>query len=205
LYKTFASGASVELVSGFEGTDTQEARDEADLIVNEAEPTVEITKYDLIGLEDSTVIEAGPWKERKLSKYYKPAELETNIPRPRALFRLAGKAVLAQVKEILHRRTWAAMKKRRDLRLEYLRLQLQYQRHLDFVNYNIREHASEDPQQLPVEEDKRLDKLIEVIPKRDQDLWHSIYMEIFRKDLLHTCVDVVLLSNYTQSCTSSYS
>jgi hypothetical protein len=198
LYKT-TTGTEVELMTGFEGGNTQEAIDEAALIDSEEEPTMEITKYDLIGLEDSSLIEAASWKERKLSKYYKPAELETDIPRPRALFRLAGNAVLAQVKEILHRRTWAAMKKRRDLRLEYLRLQLQYQRYLDFVNYNIREHPFEDPRQLPVDEDKRLDKLIEVIPARDQDLWHSIYIEVFRKDLLHTYVDGLLLLIYTQS------
>jgi hypothetical protein len=186
----------VELVSGFEGKDTQEARDEADLIDNEKEPTVEITKYDLVGLDEVTLLEGGPWKERKLSKYYKPAELESDIPRPRALFRLAGKAVFAQVKDILHRRTWAAMKKRRDLRLEYVRLRIKRLRYSNFKEYHVREHPFEDPQPLTMDEQK-LDKMYEVIPERDQDLWDSLYLEERRKDLWHSCVDAFLLDLYS--------
>jgi hypothetical protein len=96
---------------------------EADLLEDEL-------RYPISGLRVKGYLE--PWEEAGISEF-RPAELELDIPRARALFRLAGNAALAQVKAIIHRRTWAAMAERRKDRLEYIDLAYKYYAYCDMM------------------------------------------------------------------------
>jgi hypothetical protein len=91
------------------------------------------------------------------------------------------------------------MKQRRDNRIEFIKLNVKYDRHEDFTEYTMRPIPSEDPQPLTEEEDKRLTELEKIIPERDQTFYISLGELEFRKDIFHTYVNGLYSRGFTSN------
>jgi hypothetical protein len=128
-----------------------------------------------------------PWEESELSTF-KGEAADADSPRSRALWRMAINAVLAQVKERLHRRTWAAMQERRDRRLEYIELKYKYYVYCDFVNTIYDSSASTFLVTLADEEYARINELTDKFTQRDYDFYESLVEIKFRRTMRHKYV-----------------
>jgi hypothetical protein len=180
--------SDTEYVSGRVPNDHPEAKEEEDLLTNEAEPTGTILKCDLYGVRTAKYFE--PWtRDIDDLAHFRPTDLEKDLPRPKALWRFAIKAVLEQVKAYRYQRTWAAMKRRRDLRIEYLNLSLKETRYQEFTDEHVRRIPTETPEPLTPDESKRIDDLADnILHERDAYFYNSLYGLVLRRDVGHAYV-----------------
>jgi hypothetical protein len=168
------------LARGDQASFYDECDEEEDRLLEEPKLKEDQLKYDVCWPDAEGYDE--PWPDPELA----PEDLEEDIPRPRALFRMAVRVVIKTiVPDRRERRTWASMKKRRDLRLEYLKIALKYQTFETFVG-DV-EDEDETPAFPPTtdEENERMGELERDMDQRDLDLYHSLVDLALRAEVKH--------------------
>lgn len=115
------------------------------------------------------------WAYPELLTFASPEGVNKIIPPPKAYWKFALDAVLAQVKSRLHRRSWAFMKKRRDVRREYIKICVRQMKWWDMRELIVSHPNIKWPPDLypqPREEIDRLDVLDQELEMPDDSAFY---------------------------------
>jgi hypothetical protein len=152
-------------------------KEEADELANEPDLPESLLRYPSSAYDIMSYSTPLPEKELRA---FRSETLPQDVSRPRALLLMATEAALKLVTDRRLGRTWDAMKKRRDLRIEFVELVYE----IYIANATLETERGVYPLHLKGKR-ARVEKIISLITQADRRCWFSIVMMIMRRQVVH--------------------